>query len=280
MCIGAEKAGTTWLYDNIRHHPEVWLPPPLYKELHYFDERVPNKELLHIDSSSRGGLLKCYSPLISSPNWETLRWLWRFNHHRNNSMHWYLSLFPKGDKLCGDITPLYSTLDNRGVEYARKTVGDQCKVFIILRDPVSQAWSSIKMLYRFRKLDIKQEDEEAITRELQKPFMSLKTDYPRILETWSANFDENNFKIFFFDDLIHDKVAFLRDICRYIGIQDHEWTSPSLNKSSNVDKKKISMPTYLNSALSRLYLPDLERLSSLIGGHSDTWLQKAKDAAS
>jgi GT2 family glycosyltransferase len=34
--IGAQKAGTTWLYENLRRHPGVFLAHP--KELHYFDE--------------------------------------------------------------------------------------------------------------------------------------------------------------------------------------------------------------------------------------------------
>jgi hypothetical protein len=35
--IGAQKAGTTWLYENLRCHPDVFLPDK--KELHYFDRR-------------------------------------------------------------------------------------------------------------------------------------------------------------------------------------------------------------------------------------------------
>ena len=35
--IGAVKAGTTWLYRNLRCHPELYLPHP--KEVHYFDQR-------------------------------------------------------------------------------------------------------------------------------------------------------------------------------------------------------------------------------------------------
>ena len=33
--IGAQKAGTTWLYENLRRHPELFLPEE--KEIHYFD---------------------------------------------------------------------------------------------------------------------------------------------------------------------------------------------------------------------------------------------------
>jgi len=38
LCIGAQKAGTTWLADALRAHPEVFVPED--KELHYFDRHL------------------------------------------------------------------------------------------------------------------------------------------------------------------------------------------------------------------------------------------------
>ena len=35
FCIGAQKGGTRWLYDQLQLHPDFWMPP--VKELHYFD---------------------------------------------------------------------------------------------------------------------------------------------------------------------------------------------------------------------------------------------------
>ena len=35
--IGAQRSGTTWLYENLRQHPEISLALP--KELHFFDRR-------------------------------------------------------------------------------------------------------------------------------------------------------------------------------------------------------------------------------------------------
>ena len=37
ICIGAQKAGTTWLYWQLSAHPDFWMPPR--KEIHYFNER-------------------------------------------------------------------------------------------------------------------------------------------------------------------------------------------------------------------------------------------------
>src|SRR2546423_15689927 len=42
ICIGAQKAGTGWLYEQLRNHPDFWMPP--MKELHYFDRFAdPNR---------------------------------------------------------------------------------------------------------------------------------------------------------------------------------------------------------------------------------------------
>ena len=38
LVVGAQKAGTTWLYRSLRTHPQVWMPRE--KELHYFDEKI------------------------------------------------------------------------------------------------------------------------------------------------------------------------------------------------------------------------------------------------
>src|SRR5205085_9115453 len=35
LCMGAQRAGTGWLYEQLRNHPDFWMPP--LKELHYFD---------------------------------------------------------------------------------------------------------------------------------------------------------------------------------------------------------------------------------------------------
>src|SRR5436190_21080882 len=48
LCVGAQKGGTSWLYQQLAAHPDFWMPP--IKELHYFDklsrvkERPPHRE--------------------------------------------------------------------------------------------------------------------------------------------------------------------------------------------------------------------------------------------
>src|SRR5204862_8294166 len=46
--IGAQKAGTTWLYEMLRLTPEVWMPP--VKELHYFSRSPRYPSPSHLTS--------------------------------------------------------------------------------------------------------------------------------------------------------------------------------------------------------------------------------------
>jgi hypothetical protein len=42
LIIGAEKAGTTWLYDRLKRHPDIFMPE--VKEIHYFNSRKSTLE--------------------------------------------------------------------------------------------------------------------------------------------------------------------------------------------------------------------------------------------
>lgn len=42
LVIGAQRAGTTWLYECLREHPDIYLPEQ--KELHYFDLNLAKGE--------------------------------------------------------------------------------------------------------------------------------------------------------------------------------------------------------------------------------------------
>lgn len=35
LIIGAPRSGTTWIQENIKHHPEIFMPEQ--KEIHFFD---------------------------------------------------------------------------------------------------------------------------------------------------------------------------------------------------------------------------------------------------
>ena len=42
LVVGAQRAGTTWMHDRLRRHPDVFMPS--VKELHFFNRKGSNLE--------------------------------------------------------------------------------------------------------------------------------------------------------------------------------------------------------------------------------------------
>jgi len=261
VCIGAQKAGTTWLYDNLCQHPEVWMPP--VKEIHFFDTICPHEQLLGVETYNPLILKSVWRIFLKNPSLKNLRWLKRFNLEQK-TIQWYYDLFamaPSG-KHTGDITPSYSTLDDRGVAFARKVLPNHCKVFIILRNPIERIWSSMKMYYRWKGGNIQNVDLTSLTREMRTDSHYLRTDYCRILKLWKKYFD-GNFKIFLYDDLRKDPAFFLSTIEEYIGISKFVNYQTLVGKS-NADEEQIEMPSEVRKILYSEYIDEINQLESLL----------------
>ena len=102
LVIGVHKGGTTSFYQNLVRHPQI--RPALTKEVHYFD-RVP-------------------MPPID----------------------WYRAHFPAIEELrrenaiTGEASPSYAVMPN--VPAAVRELVPDCKLIMLLRDPVSRAYSA------------------------------------------------------------------------------------------------------------------------------------------
>ncbi|CEG46544.1 (heparan sulfate)-glucosamine 3-sulfotransferase 1 [Plasmopara halstedii] len=121
IIIGAQKAGTTSLYDYILQHDLVW--PAKRKETHYFDWRW-NKELP--DSMTVEGAEKHFR-------------YYEDTYFEKNILHRFPSL------MSGEATPSY-ILGGKTVIKRMKEVIPHChKVLVIMRDPVERAYSHYSM---------------------------------------------------------------------------------------------------------------------------------------
>ena len=50
ICIGLQKAGSRWLYEQLREHPDFWMPP--IKELRFFNGNVDKEANLRVVRAS------------------------------------------------------------------------------------------------------------------------------------------------------------------------------------------------------------------------------------
>ncbi|MGK7895653.1 MAG: sulfotransferase, partial [Xenococcus sp. (in: cyanobacteria)] len=150
ICIGAERSGSTWLYKNLKKHPEIWLPP--VKEIHYFDEKEKlgsvNIWQRFFDKNSslnrrwRRILKNQLAKQLENDSFDYQNIKWYFNYFfRPRNDQWYASLFqPDSRQKTGDITPAYSTLGIKSVAHIHKLMPD-VKIIFILRNPMQRAWS-------------------------------------------------------------------------------------------------------------------------------------------
>src|SRR5437667_6538744 len=160
LCIGAHKAGSTWLYQQLDSHPDFWMPP--VKELHYFDQ---------LSRAQRSAPPRCKDERDRL----FLERLKSLSVEPSMDLENYARLFePKGLLLSGDISPNYSTLSSKVV---RRIVGyfPNLKVIFLARDPVERVCSHLSMDVRSRQIEpFDVTDIDAVHRNLLRRGMRLR----------------------------------------------------------------------------------------------------------
>ncbi len=160
LCVGAAKAGTSWLYRQLARHPEVHLRS--IKELHFFDAlehgRVGRELAKH--KREQAALLGRLAGDGRKPSAEQAARLqdradWMDVLEFNVSEAAYLD-YLRGNmgpaKVVGDLTPAYALLtETRLSRMARMT--DDVRVLYLLRDPVERLWSHVRMIAARRDTD-------------------------------------------------------------------------------------------------------------------------------
>lgn len=299
LCIGAQKAGTTWLYQNLKNHPQIWLPP--IKENYYFSERECQNSFNLIerifDKTSekswynhkwRQDFQEFYKKYLSAQKLkQTIENLgsdrvfrWYINYlfsHRNN--RWYTSLFDirEPHKIRGDINPGYSSLTCESVENIHNLMPD-AKIILLLRNPITRTWSHACMnTYNIGQNIASMSEEELKALFNRRGFVELG-DYPKILETWQSYYPYGK-QLFvgFFEEISQTPEQLLTEICNFIGINDLNTELSSLSKKKiNVAKQKKEMPPNIATYLAKMYYDDIKYLNKQFGKKTNDWLKYAE----
>lgn len=278
FCIGAQKGGTRWLYDQLQLHPDFWMPP--VKELHYFDRRRPSdtsvslerRATRHFSGTNRRRTRAALRPLDQRDidflaAYVRMRW-WR------TDLEAYARLFTlKGDLLSGDITPDYSTLPSR-------TIGrivarfPKARVVFIARDPVERAWSHLVMHMQRGEID-RDIDADAVMRLVRKRFVASRSYPTEIVARWRRHVPEAQFGLFLFDDLIADAEDFRRRILAFLGADPRKGSGvipPGFNRKENPEKVRLSPA--IRERLGRHFAAELKACGEHFGGAAKGWAAK------
>lgn len=222
LCIGAQKAGTSWLYRMLRANPAVFVPP--FKEIHFFDH-------IHIPKH-RTWVRKRYAQHLKrlGKNEDLVEYVARLSDLRRRDDAWYRAVFDlpgATGKLKGDVTPAYSVLPSKGIDHVRAINPDMRMIFLI-RDPVSRAMSYLRMIAGQRNWSqITMDTLDDV--DLDNPLS--RSSYRANILRWEQVFPAENFLYLPFGLLKTDPKALMSRVEAFLDIPTAEY--PTADKKVN-----------------------------------------------
>ncbi|MFA8440684.1 sulfotransferase [Yoonia sp.] len=234
-CVGATKAGTTWLYRYLHDHPECAMPA--VKEAHYwdtFDAARCEKQLVAFRvrlREMRAAKVKAHQ---EGRGWQVENMDRRINEmkaliatlegdRRDDSAYaaWLMD-GRDGAKVVADITPNYATLSDDDLARMRD-LSPNTKFLYLIRDPLDRLWSHIRMQARRQRQDHEvyaKKSNNILYRILNRgheTHILERGDYPKIIRKLRRVIPEGRLLIQFAEDLFTPQG--LGRLCAFLGIK-------------------------------------------------------------
>jgi hypothetical protein len=288
--IGAQKAGTTWLYWCLRQHPQVYMPAT--KELHYFDRlagqgpRFTQVRSLWSGMVGQGAAERDWRRRVkrakeqivlgglSAANWRELVRFASFHLPGQKDDIWYRRQFAAGTgRLKGEVTPAYALLDDAGVRHVTRLF-PKVKVIFILREPLSRTLSNWQMKSR-SSTSIGAPPPAELSRFCASAHNTAGNDYLRTIDTWGAHVPPERFFIAWYDDILADPEEMLRRVLTFLGVTpDEPRVLAAARTRVNAAGVKPVLPPEELCEMARASRPGIAALAERFGGHANGWLTR------
>lgn len=216
LIIGTQKGGTTWLHENLKRHPQIYLPKGK-KELEffsYFHKKVADLGLNY--------------------------YLEHFNQFED-------IINPEKPKAIGEATPSYFWSIEPSREWTNPTnkyfndkipdsvfnvLGSDVKLILCLRDPVERAISAYFHHIRAGRIDYQSQGI------LEAGYYNGIIDmgfYSQHLNVWLETFSLDNFKVLIYErDIKNNKQQTIEQVCDFLQVDSQLFPpSTNLNKYHN-----------------------------------------------
>jgi SAM-dependent methyltransferase len=280
LCIGAQRAGTTWLHRALQGHPGVW--QCAIKEFHHFDwDGVDEDVAAFGQSSALAAIANLQEASIGEDERESaMRMLLRYGLMRSRTWEHYASLFESApcNLLACDFTPAYAALDEAVVAEIAQVM-PKVKVVLMLRDPVTRAISGA--LHQLRREGVESPSENEVSAACESAGNRLRTDYVRTLGIWERHIPADRFLVVFHDDAVTDPNSVMARTCAFLGLDEPQdrgawdmWARVPINRM-RYDAGRTGLAS-VKAELSRRWLPMLVELEARFGGPVSQWRAAAE----
>ncbi|MGI9394686.1 MAG: sulfotransferase family protein [Boseongicola sp.] len=280
ICVGAAKAGTSWLHRQLAAHPECHFRA--IKELHYFNaidrgklgaELAKHRDIhaAMLDRLARGGV---------RPNDEQAArlsaradWLDVIESKRENIRAYlrYLETGADQAKVVGEMTPAYALLSEGQLGRIARIAPD-VRILYLMREPVDRLWSHIRMIAARRDAHghvTMQRCNRILSRVMdgKEDQIARRSDYASALAKLLATIPAGKLLIEVFEDMIAGD-AFAR-ICDFLGIARVEPNRVPVHEGQPLNMT----PEQRNTAAVWL-APQYDAAAQALGGMPEAWSRK------
>ncbi|MBT8459958.1 MAG: sulfotransferase [Boseongicola sp.] len=278
FCVGAAKAGTSWLHRQLLDHPECHLRA--IKELHYFDALENGRLDRQIDhhQAQQRALKERLATRGSAPSEAQLRRLadraeWLEVLRRGDDQTAYLEYLERGataGQVVGDMTPAYALLPSKRLERMAR-MSDDVRMLSVLRDPIERLWSHVRMIAA-RRDDAGEVTARRCANILKRVFrgeedqIAMRSDYASALTRLAA---VPKLLVEVFEDMVAGP-GFGR-ICDFLGIARVESALAPVHVGQTLD-----MTSDQRQAAAAFLAPQYDAAERALGGLPEAWSRKGR----
>lgn len=276
-CVGAQKAGTTWLARTLARHDEIFVTP--VKEIHYFDHVAGLTEQLS-QRKRRSRYRKYHQRMWTQwGRWREHRaqadW-YRAYMKPGLDDQWYASLFAdrQGKAVAGEATPEYAIIGRTGFRHMKRLAPD-ARIIYIMRNPVTRAWSQLLHQCRSRRFNPDRVSNEAFLSMAGEERFEALADYGRVLDDLEAEFAPSRTLFAFYEDIHDDRAAAVRSVCDFLDVGFDGSRLGGLGKRYNISPP-AQLPGELREALRVKYGGVVEGIARRMGRIPESWQRDFK----
>lgn len=261
ICIGAQKAGTSWLAQMLGQHPQIWIPP--FKEVQFFNHRFLPEHRKWIGwhyrnkpAEIRDRHLQRDVPMPP----ELDAYLDGLTTGQMFHNHWYKRVFAPAPAHATpmDFTPEYSTLPEEGVDFVAQFLG-KARVIYLIRHPVDRAVSQLRM--NLRRENRKPETVADWLAEFDNPVLFDRGDYASYLPRWRQRFPE--MLILPFGQIAADPATLMDRVEAHLSIGPYPYAN--LSKKVFANPKGLHPPAEAIKVLAERMAPQIDFLTDEMG---------------
>ncbi|MCA0042075.1 sulfotransferase [Celeribacter litoreus] len=261
VAAGAMKAGTTWLFQVMSQHPDLYFS--FEKEIHYFYHAYSGDRVLddrrRLENAHKK-YLRFDPKLAHAPSLrQRVRWAANYLDGPVDDL-WFKNLFAfRGrQKYCCEFSNLNALLDEAAWRKVSRSAR-HLRVLYTMRHPVKRLWSHVKfhlqVTNELEKLD--QWSPTEFRNFAKQPFIWKNAEYGAALRAMEGGLAAETRMFLFFEDLHADQRGTLRRIEDFLNVDHFDYPQALLDRRVNEGVSR-KMPAFFPD----LFAKDIKRIIS------------------